>query len=628
LKANGTLEGALHHKRKKFHSHNESAAHPKWRHEIHSLSAQSMASEGQSFLSDTSYHSPSSHRNNNSREQSPPADHMHDDADDEDDPMDAFSDSSPSDPSKKHSHHKMRKLFHNENASQLRASSAHKNVRVPQSPELSISLDHSSELPSGMDLSGIHATNSSFQSSTSANTPYNIRHGAQNPSPPHHLHPSRLFPLTGGVGLNFDDSDSDQSFDSDSDNDIQMMHDSTPPKYDHSFNKSFDGEFQRVPCRLTNSIVHDNPFSPERQRRHSTSPRRQSSSSNGSANDSAPSAVVAVPPPSAKKGRPVFSSARKSTDGHTGDGQLLSQLHRAPILQGYFSRYMEDFEEISILGEGSFGKVTKCKNRFDGMYYAVKQTSRLIKGEKHEANVLREVHALATLVDNPYIVRYYSAWIEDNRLFLQTELCEHGNLYTKFSRKEEFSEDQLLDLLRQVASGLHLMHSASLVHLDIKPENIYMSGSSTYKIGDLGLVASCWERDRDLMEGDCRYLSKEVLSEEDIQDLSKVDIFALGISLYELALGVRLPENRQEWQDIRAGKLEPFPRRFSKDFADLVRIMMDIDPAKRPCALQIIHHSLVDRHKPSYEEVYKKNKELEQKLALYQREFENVEESK
>jgi len=51
-----------------------------------------------------------------------------------------------------------------------------------------------------------------------------------------------------------------------------------------------------------------------------------------------------------------------------------------------------------------------------------------------------------------------------------------------------FSEQQLLSILVQVARGLRHFHMLNLVHLDIKPENIYIASNGLYKIGDFGLV--------------------------------------------------------------------------------------------------------------------------------------------
>lgn len=533
-------------------------------HDIHDLSISSL-NERQDM--DSSFDS--AHTSNDDTFQSPGSDIMQDD-----DNM-IFPLNSP----QKNSH-KMRKLYQNHHP-RSRSTDLSYNT----------SLFDTSQNISGMDISGIHATNQSFQS---ISTPYFAKHMTPNGS--------SLKNLSMIAGEHSEDDESNRTYDSD--DDIQMMHDTTPPKM--NLEGQMETEFQKIPCRLTNTLTHENPFSPERQRRQSVSPskRRRSDSSTGSKE---------------KQTKPIPAYRNFSHD--------IEEFTKTnpPILNCYFSRYMEDFEEISILGEGSFGKVTKCKNRLDGMHYAVKQTSNFIKGQKDEEYVLREVHALATLADNPFIVRYYSSWIEDDRLFVQMELCEQGNIYTYLSNSSPFTERQLIDLLKQVANGLYIMHSASLVHLDIKPDNIYVTGENTYKIGDFGLVASCLEGDRDLMEGDSRYLSKEVLS-NNIKDLSKVDIFALGISLYELAHNRKLPENNQEWHDIRDGKLIPFTNHFSPEFIHLVKLMMHPDPDKRPTALELIHHPVVELQLPTYDQLYERNKMLEQRLALYQRDFGTLEE--
>lgn len=211
-------------------------------------------------------------------------------------------------------------------------------------------------------------------------------------------------------------------------------------------------------------------------------------------------------------------------------------------------------------------------------------------------NILKEVQALSHLSDNPYIVRYYSSWIEDAILFVQMEFCAGGNL-TTIRERRRMSQEELIGLLRQMATGLHHMHSSQLVHLDIKPENIYIVSEGRYKIGDLGLVTSALDNRCVIDEGDSRYLASELL--DDVNSWSSrefslpmVDIFSLGATIYEMALGEELPPNGQEWHDIRNGKLKPLPH-LSKDFCDLLRSMLNRSPALRPSTGQILQHPLI-----------------------------------
>ncbi|PSK56571.1 hypothetical protein B9Z65_6195 [Elsinoe australis] len=75
-----------------------------------------------------------------------------------------------------------------------------------------------------------------------------------------------------------------------------------------------------------------------------------------------------------------------------------------------FSRYIADFTELHRLGRGGFGEVVKARNKIDGGIYAIKK----IKSESRTQleQVLSEVMLLHRL-NHPYVVRYYSAWVED-----------------------------------------------------------------------------------------------------------------------------------------------------------------------------------------------------------------------
>ncbi|KAK3593865.1 hypothetical protein CHS0354_011470 [Potamilus streckersoni] len=282
------------------------------------------------------------------------------------------------------------------------------------------------------------------------------------------------------------------------------------------------------------------------------------------------------------------------------------------------SRYKEEFHEICPLGIGEYGGVHKCIHRLDGCTYAIKKSRTPLLGVVEQQSALKEVYAHAVLGKHPNVVRYYSAWAENDHMYIQNEYCNGGSLanYVKAYRQTGrlLSEEEIIQVLYQSAQGLRYIHSQNLVHLDIKPENIFIhrspklmrspeSGQESYeeedefeeskaiiyKIGDLGHVTAI--KNPSVEEGDCRYLPCEIL-QDDYSNLPKADIFSLGLTIFEVGGGYELPKNGILWQDIRNGKLPELPH-YSKEFNMILQSMVQKNPQNRPSALSLLQDPLL-----------------------------------
>ncbi|XP_054827649.1 wee1-like protein kinase [Eublepharis macularius] len=275
------------------------------------------------------------------------------------------------------------------------------------------------------------------------------------------------------------------------------------------------------------------------------------------------------------------------------------------------SRYATEFHELEKIGSGEFGSVFKCVKRLDGCIYAIKRSKKPLAGSIDEQNALREVYAHAVLGQHSHVVRYYSAWAEDDHMLIQNEYCNGGSLADAISENYRnmryFSEPELKDLLLQVARGLKYIHSMSLVHMDIKPSNIFISRTSVpatipeegdddewsssnvvFKIGDLGHVTRI--SSPQVEEGDSRFLANEVL-QENYNHLPKADIFALALTVVCAAGAEPLPANGDQWHEIRQGKMPRIPQVVSQELLDLLKAMINSDPEKRPSAVALVKHS-------------------------------------
>ena len=79
-------------------------------------------------------------------------------------------------------------------------------------------------------------------------------------------------------------------------------------------------------------------------------------------------------------------------------------------------------------GEGTFSTVFCAKKRLDGTFYAVKRIKKKISSENEGKLIVRESCALASLMNCPYMVRYFGCWIDNGHLHIQTEYCDKGSL--------------------------------------------------------------------------------------------------------------------------------------------------------------------------------------------------------
>ena len=100
------------------------------------------------------------------------------------------------------------------------------------------------------------------------------------------------------------------------------------------------------------------------------------------------------------------------------------------------------------------------------------------------------------------------------------------------------------------------MHEKGIAHLDVKPDNIYIK-NGVCKLGDFG-CATRLDKSLPVEEGDARYMPQEILN-ENYEQLDKVDIFSLGVTVYELIRGSPLTESRNQSLNIKEGKLPLLP---------------------------------------------------------------------
>jgi serine/threonine-protein kinase len=218
-----------------------------------------------------------------------------------------------------------------------------------------------------------------------------------------------------------------------------------------------------------------------------------------------------------------------------------------------------DYEVVSVLGEGGMGKVYKARHIISRRMEALKI---LLPDVASTAGLtdrfLREIRVLASL-DHPNIAALHTAVRVDNQLVMVLEFVDGITLEQKL-KQGRIPVPQATNYIIQVLSALEYAHAQGVIHRDIKPANMMLSPSGVVKLMDFGIAKGGMDQRltvTGMTLGSVYYMSPEQIEGAGNLD-ARADIYALGVSLYELVTGARPFEGNSQFA-IMAAHMEKAP---------------------------------------------------------------------
>src|SRR5215469_12668510 len=198
------------------------------------------------------------------------------------------------------------------------------------------------------------------------------------------------------------------------------------------------------------------------------------------------------------------------------------------------------YEIVREVGHGAMGVVYEALDptiarkvalkaiRFDAIGTTADEAARRFKNEARAAGGL----------SHPNIVTVYDAGEDGGNLYLAMEFINGVTLESMLKTERRLSPARTLDIIRQVCAGLDSAHKKGIVHRDVKPGNVMISGDGVVKITDFGIA-----RAGEVMTltgqvvGTPNYMSPEQVVGSQLDGRS--DLFSAGVMLYEMITGER-----------------------------------------------------------------------------------------
>lgn len=221
-----------------------------------------------------------------------------------------------------------------------------------------------------------------------------------------------------------------------------------------------------------------------------------------------------------------------------------------------FGFQLDGYRVLKKLGEGGMGIVYLIEEKESGKKYVFKKIKDQY-ADKHtfRSYFKREIKAYLEFGDSEYVVNFKAVTNEPLGVIL--EYMPDGDIQNWaqdfWQEDKEVPIRDILQIFLDSARGLHTIHGVKMYHRDIKPDNLFLRFDETIqmmrtKVGDFGLVKLQDSRRTKDLTGTPRYMAPERidLTIEPGSDI-RSDIFALGVTIYELLTGGQHPFAESEY---------------------------------------------------------------------------------
>jgi serine/threonine protein kinase len=194
---------------------------------------------------------------------------------------------------------------------------------------------------------------------------------------------------------------------------------------------------------------------------------------------------------------------------------------------------LDYFENIKLLGKGTFGKVLLVKLKSNNTYYAMKILNKNhLKLRKQEIHTKNE-RDIMIKISSPFIVSIKFAFQDETNLYLVSEFMQGGELFFHLRKEKYFSEEFVKFYAMELVLAISHIHEKNAVYRDLKPENILLDKYGHIKLTDFGLARILKDNEKAFtICGTYKYIAPEILLNRGYK--KEVDWWSLGCVLFQM----------------------------------------------------------------------------------------------
>ncbi len=256
---------------------------------------------------------------------------------------------------------------------------------------------------------------------------------------------------------------------------------------------------------------------------------------------------------------------------------------------------MQNYVDLRLIGEGSFGKVYKGRRKQTGQVVAIKFIKKKGKTEKELANLREEIEILKKLRHQNIILMI--DWFETKTEFGVVTEYAQGELFEILEEDKKMGEEQIRKIAIQLSQALNYLHSNRIIHRDMKPQNILIGSDGFIKLCDFGFarIMSSSTVVLTSIKGTPLYMAPELVQERPYNH--SVDLWSFGIILYELFVGQPPFFTSQLCSLIKliVKKSVKYPDTMSRNFKNFLKGILIKEPEKRMKWGDILSHPFLTK---------------------------------